>query len=71
MRPPLSRHAAWRVCGAIGAAALMATAAYAVRLEPDQARRLRLAMTAPVSLTIPATGGFAGRATINLKLGAP
>jgi hypothetical protein len=44
---------------------------YAVRLEPDQARRLRLAMAAPVGLTVPATGGFAGRATINLELGAP
>lgn len=44
---------------------------YVVRLEPDQARRLRLAMAAPVGLTVPATGGFAGRATINLELGAP
>lgn len=43
---------------------------YAARLEPDQARRLNLAMTAPVGLTIPATGGFAGRATLNLELGA-
>ena len=45
--------------------------AYAVRLDPEQARRLKLVMTAPVDLTVPATGGFAGRATINLELGAP
>jgi hypothetical protein len=44
---------------------------YVVRLEPVQARRLRLAMAAPVGLTVPATGGFAGRTTINLELGAP
>jgi hypothetical protein len=45
--------------------------AYAVRLDPEQARRLKLTMTAPVDLTVPATGGFAGRAAINLELGAP
>ena len=73
MRPLLSRHAAWRVCGAIGAAALMATAAYAAqRTVAGTATIIR-----PMSVSTIAQMSFgrlhnngAGPATSNVVLSA-
>lgn len=37
---------------------------YQVRIEPAQAERLKMALTRPVTVTIQASGGFAGKITV-------
>lgn len=46
----------------------LAPGRYALRLDPDQAGRLRLALVAPVEVRIPPGGGFAGRLTARVAV---
>ena len=39
---------------------------YAVRLEPAQAARLKLALVAPATVTVLPAGGFAGRVRVQV-----
>jgi hypothetical protein len=73
MRASLSGRAAWRICGAIGAAALMATAAYAA--QRTVAGTATIIRTMSVSTTAQMSFGKlqyngAGPATSNVVLGS-
>jgi hypothetical protein len=39
---------------------------YSIRIDPDQAKRLRLVLSNPVSITIPAKGGYIGQVTADV-----
>ena len=41
---------------------------YSLRIDPDQAKRLKLRFTSSIELTIPAKGGYAGVVTANVAL---
>jgi hypothetical protein len=41
---------------------------YVVRIDPDQAKRLKLKFTSSVEFTIPAKGGYAGLVTANVAV---
>jgi len=41
---------------------------YSVRIDPDQAKRLKLIFTSSIEFTIPAKGGYAGVVTANVAL---